>query len=214
MFFCIHIDSVKKLSLLIALLMQPMMLQAESTDNSTVERNASTSPGNQGLQGNYTNPNWPASRQVEREIVPPPPPGPYMSLALNDFSGNRSSFPQGAAGSVSKSGQFDVPKQALSPDVQWPKNLRTSKHWLPENGYRYVPLQPRPTMKQYQETPYNSLPNYNQGYRRSSNMNAPDPRWTPSTEAGYRVPYSYAPASRTSHGKAVNTVPYPSAGQP
>ena len=208
-----HFINVKILSLLAALLVVPMASHAESPEVAAVKLDDTAGPGNDARGHVY--PNWQAtSRQAVRALIPPPPPGPYMSLALNDSSGNKSPFFQAPVESVNRSNPSAVPMQALSPDAPWPENLRKSKRWVPENGYRYVPLQPRSTMKPYHEAQFNSLPNYNQGYRRNTTMNTPGPRWTPSTGVAYGTPYHYVSPGRTGQVKPVSRTPYPATGQP
>lgn len=184
MSFCIRIDSVKKLSFLTALLMQPMLLMADVTDISAVNSDDSSDASNKGLQGKYAYPRWPASQQASKQtgrvIIPPPPPGPYMSLALNDFPANESSFDHDAMESVSKLDSSNVPMEAFSPDVPWPENTRPARRWVPENGYRYV--QPKITARSYQLTQNNLPLNYKQRYRRNSTMNWPAPGSAPSMD--------------------------------
>lgn len=211
MLFCPCIDNVKKLSLLIAMLMQPMLLQAQPADAFNAKLDDSTGPDIKKQQRNSPYPHWPAGRQINTVMVPPPPPGPYKSLALNDFSVNQASFSIDSMQATSKLAPADVPMEGFSPDVPWPENLRPVSHRMPENGYRYAP--PPVINKPYPGT-QNSPSNYRQGYRRSTNMNWPDSRWKPSMAADSRGPYSYTPAIRPGYSKTPNTAPYPSVGQP
>ena len=211
MLFCLGGDKVKKSSLLIALLMQPMLSQAEPVNIASTSLDDSTGLEHKKQQRFSHYPHWPASRQINTVMVPPPPPGPYTSLALDDFSVNKTSFADDSMRSVSKLDSTEVPMEVFSPDVPWPENLRPVKHWVPENDYRYAPP---PVINQSYPGTQNYPSNYRQVYGRSTNMNWPDPRWKPSVEAGSRGPYSYSPVIRPGYGKTPNTVPYPSVGQP
>ncbi|HEB82533.1 MAG TPA: hypothetical protein ENJ11_06695 [Gammaproteobacteria bacterium] len=103
-------------------------------------------------------PQWPGREQFRREIVPPPPPGPYMSSALSDvsvkgpaFSANRKPPVQTQASAPAAGGM-----QKFSPDRPWPDDLRPTQRWKPENGYHYV----APPVGSVQPTGV-----YNRGYR-------------------------------------------------
>lgn len=99
-------------------------------------------------------PNWPQRQQaqVRSVIVPPPPPGPYMSTALSNSSVSggsltrpynmRPSMSQGAR-PASQHKHPSKPMDMFSPDRPWPKDLRSQGNapatkWMPEHGYHYI----------------------------------------------------------------------------
>ncbi|NOQ89031.1 MAG: hypothetical protein GQ550_08920, partial [Gammaproteobacteria bacterium] len=97
MFYCASIKQVKKAVMLFSLLMFSTLLQAESPDN--VDSSDSAATAEAGLKSaagdqprDYIFPDWPERKQAHRQVVPPPPPGPYMSSALSDFSVRGPSF--------------------------------------------------------------------------------------------------------------------------
>lgn len=174
MSFCICMGRTKQLSLLIALLLPSLVLQAESSDVSTVKFEEAINTVHITQQRNYQYPKWPVRLQVSRVLVPPPPLGPYMSLAFNDFSVNKSSFAGNSKQYTSNEDLSNVPMEVFSPDVPWPENLSSANRWMPEYGYHYV--QPQAVKKSYQVTQNNSPSNYGPRYRKKFNMNGPDSR--------------------------------------
>lgn len=120
-------------------------------------------------------PQWPAHVRVNKEIIPPPPPGPYMSTALGDYSAPGSGFTRELNRPEMGFDSANVPMDVFSPDIPWPKNLRTPKSpnkWMPDNGYSYAPPhQPQRMSRQNNQAPsannFNSVPRVN-----SNNTNA------------------------------------------
>lgn len=128
------------------LLVPSVIAQAETADASVVQAqdvNTEAAPvatTEQRAPSRYVFPRWPESRQMNRrEQIPPPPPGPYMSTALSDFSIKGPSFGNGMYDPTASSGSTQVKAETFSPDVPWPDNLRDApNHWKPSTGYRFV----------------------------------------------------------------------------
>ncbi len=191
MFTCISINRVKKAVILFSLLMFSTFLQAESSAN--VESSDSAAKAETGLESvaedqprDFIFPDWPERKQSNRQMVPPPPPGPYMSSALSDFSVRGPSFgshpvSSGSNKPVSASDPSNVPMATFSPDRPW-LNHAYRKHkykhdcppacspqrWVPENGYQYAPL--------VKKKSYPAVPN-----RMPGQQNMPDMKWPPSS---------------------------------
>jgi len=149
----------KQVNLFVLLLAQSVVVQAaatgltaEAADDSTtaepvvVSDNAEQSTSELSTQ-RY--PRWPERKQVHRDMVPPPPPGPYMSSALSDFSVKGQTFRstpdrETMRASTANLDPYNISMDAFSPDRPWPKSLRgnTNKpapgRWKPDNGYQYV----------------------------------------------------------------------------
>jgi hypothetical protein len=207
MFYCVSIKQVKKAVMLSALLMFSTFLQAESSAN--VESSESAAKAETGLkpaadqQRDFIFPDWPKRKQSNRQMIPPAPPGPYMSSALTDFSVGGLSFGSNPVSSesnktVSASDPSNVPMSTFSPDRPWLDHAyRKHKYdsdcppacspqrWMPENGYQYAPLVNK---KLYPVVP-NRIP---------GRQSMPDMKWPPSS----RLPsmgstangaYPYAP---------------------
>lgn len=176
---------VKTLCLSFTLLIMSTMLQAEPMGIVMVSPEQAANTANRNQRDTYAYPKWPTSQQVSKEIIPPPP-GPYMSLALNDMSVGRSSFARAPKQYTSKLEPASVPMEAFSPDVPWPENLRPAKRWVPVDGYHYV--QPKVTKsianRSFQVTKNNSSSGYATRYRRSSDMKESETRWMPPMGTG------------------------------
>lgn len=146
----------------------------------------------------YKFPQWPDREQLVKERVPPPPPGPYMSTALSDFTVKGAVFKldiekyesgrELRPGSNHKAQQAEsksdlAGKQAMdvfSPDRPWPKSsgsgsAYTPDRWLPENGYRFV--SPEAYRQLQAETPYRRARMPVSGF--PPNMSGSVPRWQP-----------------------------------
>jgi hypothetical protein len=205
--------SMLKTGLFILLLTQSMMLQAEAESGTVPEQAAesavdsgndqqltaqSQQASNQQMGKMHRNfPRWPERAQAHKELIPPPPPGPYMSTALNDHSVQGRSF--GAGLNKPPVHHFDpsaVPMDMYSPDRPWPDNLRPSNHWMPDKGYHFA--SPSVHKKPYPATAPNMPVHSNYGYRPGPAINPPGnwptmntsgSRWMPSMGSGYRNPY-------------------------
>jgi hypothetical protein len=143
-------------------------------------------------QQNYKYPRWPERRMVNREMVPPPPPGPYMSSALSDFTvkglsfARDSSFDRDADSDELNDAKYmfessNTTMNRFSPDRPWPKNLqskntRLPSRWMPDSGYRYVnPRQEHNTATVLKRLPF--MGDY--GYRMPDDMlSKSNPRYT------------------------------------
>jgi hypothetical protein len=236
--FYLNFNSVKKTGLLILLLTQSMVLQAELIEASNATDKAAVESNNDDQQWQDKFPPWPKRRQEHKEIIPPPPPGPYMSSALSDFSVkglsfgrdfNRPELNEPVSGFVTS----DVPIETFSPDIPWPEqdhqhqqhnhNLKSPNRWMPENGYRFV--EPGVNKKSYPAVSFPLLPGGNDGYRPGTNLNIPDSRAMPSMGVTHRES-SYAPdydAGRSGSvmnnsamrsGNSAYRQPYLSSGKP
>lgn len=104
-------------------------------------------------EDSFDYPPWPTSSEhMERELIPLPPPGPYMSTALNDDSIRGASFGQvmdesGSSDAGVPLGYDDMSMEMFSPDRPWPKDLRSGaeqerfspQRWMPKGGYHFKP---------------------------------------------------------------------------
>ena len=181
-------------------------LQAESFDNADVSDSAANAEtGLKSIadqQQDFKFPNWPERPQSNRQLVPPPPPGPYMSSALSDFSVKGPSFGVNSEElelnqPVPGADLSNVPMETFNPDRPWPEQRRYKKRkqgcppacspgrWMPENGYQYV----TPHVNKAYPVEQNHMP---------GSMKAPDMNWSGSRlPAKDKVPdgrpYPYAP---------------------
>lgn len=188
---CMNFGTVKTSALLIVLFLPSTMLLAEETASISSAAGSATEERNKPAERTtYNFPRWPEPRQEQREIIPPPPPGPYMSLALSNFSSIEPAFGDEAK-EANDGADSSVVVDAFSPDRPWPKVLRPVKRWMPEDGYRYVNSQ---ASKQSNSAAQNRpSANYNYGYRPAPDMNWSGPNWMPAMNAGTAVPYAYPP---------------------
>jgi hypothetical protein len=219
MSFYISYDSIKKAGLLFFLLTQSMLIWAESATNPDVTAGSV----DQDQYGKTNFPSWPVRQPVVKEIVPPPPPGPYMSLGLNDFPVSESSFESKANRPQIELDSSGVPIETFSPDAPWPKNIRPAKRWMPENGYQYV--NPQIARQPYTAVQNNREYNYNYGYQRDPNIGWPGSKWAPSISPGPVAAYRYAPDYGSAYNNSANNnriqpgnpnyrAPYPVPGKP
>jgi len=189
MFTNMNIDSVKATFLLMALFIPSTMLHAEEAVLTSSSVATATEQASKPVQQTtYVFPGWPERPQAQREIIPPPPPGPYMSLALSNFANISPAFDKQRS---KKNDETDasVVMDAFSPDRPWPKILRPVKRWMPEDGYRYVDSQV--SQQAYSAAQNRPSANYNYGYRRAPYYNPPGymPAYNyPGAQSGYR-PY-------------------------
>jgi hypothetical protein len=82
-------------------------------------------------------PEWP-ERPARRELIPPPPAGPYMSSALSDFD----AFPVNTGGLRNEPKEQWMPLPFLDADMPWPETPEYARPepWIPESGeYHFVP---------------------------------------------------------------------------
>jgi hypothetical protein len=153
---------------------------------------------------------WPDYQPINKDLTPPPPPGPYMSTALSDHTVKRRPFGQRKNKPVRGSVPSAMPMDMYSPDRPWPDNLRPPKHWAPENGNHYVSPavrnKPSPAAA-HPAAAHNMSPNRppgdGYGYRSAPVMNPPGnwptmntsgSRWMPSMgTTGSRDSYPVAP---------------------
>ncbi len=190
MLFYASVSNIKKAALLI-LLIQASTIQAQTpdVDNSTLAADKAK-PAAQSF------PRWPERPQVNREIVPPPPPGPYMSTALNDFTVKAPALGRTMMNSPAAHHRASsVPMDTFSPDRPWPE-LRPTDRWKPENGYRYVapPAKPAHHAAPAYQPPMNAGPGYKHGYKSRHKRYTPKQMQPmPVTRDGSRRQYSYPP---------------------
>ena len=82
-------------------------------------------------------PEWP-ERPARRELIPPPPGGPYMSSALSEID----AFPANTGGLRNEFREQRMPPPLLEADMPWPETPEYARPepWIPESGeYRFVP---------------------------------------------------------------------------
>ena len=216
MFYCASIEQVKKAVLLFTLLMFSTLSRAELPDN--VDASNAAAKAETGLESaaddqarDYKFPDWPERKQPNRQMVPPPPPGPYMSSALSDFSVRGPSFGSNPDMSesnkpVSKVDPSNVPMETFSPDRPWLDDAYkkhkynpdcppacSPQRWMPENGYQYAPL--------VEKRSYPAVPNRMPGQQNMPDMNRSGSQspmnWPysrlPSMGGAPNGPYPYAP---------------------
>lgn len=134
-------SKVKQAALLFGMLLQTVTVQtlagqAAETAEASAESMAVAS--GEEPQRRYSFPQWPERKQVTREVIPPAPPGPYMSSALSHFSTAGTTFSRRADKPVARMRSPEMPMQAFSPDLAWPSQLASPQRWIPENGYQFV----------------------------------------------------------------------------
>lgn len=171
MFFNSGFDKVKKAGLLFFLLTQAMVVPVQASDAPEAAAGSTVASGSEEQQREFSFPRWPERQQVNREVIPPAPPGPYMSSALSGSSINGASFAADNKPAI-KPESSSLPMEAFGPDIPWPSKSKTPDRWEPENGYNYV--KPAVNTQPYTAMPYNMPPNYNYGYR-APVMNWPGP---------------------------------------
>lgn len=216
-------------SVFFVLLAQSMLLQAESAGEGNVVSRAGGPSSDVSLQNRYQQqgfPGWPESRDSAKEMVPPPPPGPYRSTALSDYSVQGRTVSRNLTKPVTNVNPSNIPMETFSPDRPWPEyqerygNDRYAKQWMPETGVRYT--KPPIEIRAYPPTKNTMPAGGHHTYRsapvmRPPAMNTSGSRRMPSmatTPAGenflrpYPVPLNYA----TGYNKPVNREPYPVVG--
>ena len=164
-------------------------------------------------ENRFSYPRWPERRLPMRDIIPPPPPGPYMSTALNRFSLEGPSFDRPEISrpprrSIAAVETADTMMPAFGPDMPWPddpgsNNSTPLKRWEPEKGYHFVDQSEKPG---FVAPVYYTQPQYVYGYQYpapsfmgwSGNSRTPSMYSTPS----YNAPYGMMP------GRYYATQPY------
>jgi hypothetical protein len=144
----------------------------------------------------YQYPHWPKRQYQQREMVPPPPPGPYMSTALSDYSVKGPAFSryQSARDDDRDAARRMPGIEMYSPDREWPElrpgnDWRPKNHWEPKDGYHFPPLAPA---KKF--VPPVRKPDVSGPYSTTGNSMYPGSGWKPGMSFGsgstnYR-PYS------------------------
>ncbi len=161
MFFNSGFDNVKRAGWLFFLLTQAMVVQAQASDAPEAAADSTVATGSEEQQ-RFSFPRWPERHQVNREVIPPAPPGPYMSSALSGSSFKGDFFAADNKPAI-KLEPSSLPMDAFGPDIPWPSNSQTPDRWEPESGYNYV--KPVVNKQPYTAMPYYMPPNYNYGYR-------------------------------------------------
>jgi hypothetical protein len=224
-------DNVRKMVLLFCLLTPSMVIFAEASDTGGAKVEESGDAVNQSplMANNF--PRWPERQRVEKEIVPPPPPGPYMSLGLNDFPVSETPFGRDTNNPHVQLDISGAPVQAFSPDEPWPKNIRPTKRWMPENGYQYIEPQAEknlyPAMRDnpannyysYPGAPYMAWPGANNWSSPTMGAPAPSYRYTPDYGPRYNASANTnrPPQVNPNRPPQVNPayrVPYPAPSKP
>jgi len=208
MFFINRLSRIRNVSMLASLLACSFMVQAQVSESAP--ETASEQKVSEGKQAVYHFPKWPNRKHVKRKMVPPPPPGPYMSTALSGKSLKAPSFSSRANKPNMAFDSSKVSMNTFSPDVDWPTNLRPPTRWVPENGYQYVQPQATnnrrhaaPQKNQYryrrQQGPQmnwsgmsfnpNSNPNQNNNSTNGTSVSMPGMMGYPASRNQYRRPY-------------------------
>ncbi len=155
----------------LVLLMMPMPAQASDAEVTANEAEAAVTSASEDKQRAFSFPRWPQSRQINRERIPLPPPGPYMSSALSDFTFKDSTFDRDWDGYASRTDSPDIPMDKFSPDIPWPSQAKSPARWRPDSGYRFI--EPPTEKKPYQAMPSKSSSNNYYGYKRRPVMSWP-----------------------------------------
>jgi len=163
-------------AIVMALLLQLTNVSAEQL----IESLPGTFPGSGGFPGSVepsglppAYPEWP-ERPARREMIPPPPAGPYMSSALSEVD----AFPADTGGLRDEFREQQMHSPFFEPDMPWPgiPERGRPQAWIPESGeYRFVPEE---VVRQL-ESPAHSgrrQPMYQQypGYRPAPPLRRPD----------------------------------------
>jgi len=175
-------------------------------------------------ENRFSYPRWPERSVPKREIIPPPPPGPYMSTALNRFSlegpgFDRDEISRPPRRTIATLDTADARTPEFSPDMPWPgdpgsNNSTPLKRWQPKKGYHFVDESEKPASA---APAYYRQPQYVYGYQHPapSNMGGYGNSWMPSmySRPSYNAPYGLMP------GRYYSTQPYQQrpggiAGQP
>ena len=157
--------------ILISLLVKPGQVSAEPTISTLLP---DAFPGSGGLARPFTGsdlppayPQWP-ERPVRRQIIPPPPGGPYMSSAMSEID----AFPDDSGGlrnisDESTEQRMDSP--FFKVDMPWPETPERDapELWMPESGeYKFVPeelvreLESSPPGRRLEQQMYQPYPRY------------------------------------------------------
>ncbi|HHJ36253.1 MAG TPA: hypothetical protein ENJ87_10855 [Gammaproteobacteria bacterium] len=128
---------LSQLGLLVSILAPAFVVQAK-TPEAASDSTALEATGEIKQQQVYDYPKWPERKQATREIVPPPPPGPYMSSALIGGTIKAPSFGNRIKKSEMAVGPSGFSMNNFSPDVPWPTDMKPPSRWKPKNGYHYV----------------------------------------------------------------------------
>ena len=203
--FTSAISKANKAVLFLFLLMQTVAVQAlEPTETAA---GSDTEPATEAVatadgerQRKFDFPRWPEhkrlDRGVPREVIPPAPPGPYMSSALSKFSVAGPAFARNANKPAIRMKPSEMPMEAFSPDIPWPGNHDAPQRWVPESGYNFfepvvnernypvmtfrgpqpgpqtgMQFAPQRVVQQRSQQPSN----YSAAYGRRPNMNRPAP---------------------------------------
>jgi hypothetical protein len=185
--------AARKALLFFVLLLPGLAVFADTSDSTSDESTGEVLKAQQ----QFSFPAWPERPQYRKENVPPPPPGPYMSSALNDYTFTRPPFdnelPYEQVPPVDQNNTGLV-MDTFSPDVPWPDDRRGEvqgvNRWMPENGYQYI--QPSSgAVGAQQKAYYDYWGRRGQSPQdRGQNLNAP--RWMPAMGNGanrYYGPY-------------------------
>ncbi len=158
-----------------------------------------------GRAKNHRFSHWPHHTQANKTLIPPPPPGPYKSSALSDYSVQapvRRSAKQPPRRPPARNDSAAMPMDMFSPDIPWPTNLRPERqmpkrqpsangqHYVNERGVPNAPYAPA-AGKRYgaynnygrQQRAYPSAP-----YRNDMGMR--NSRWVPNMSMAPPGPYN------------------------
>lgn len=130
-----------------------------------------TFPGSGGLARSFAGsdlppayPEWP-QRSIRSEVVPLPPPGPYMSTAMSGID----AFPANTGGLRDDYGEQQMRSPFFTADMPWPETPKRARPeaWMPESGeYHFVPEEvvhqlesPAPSIRQERQR-YQPYPGY------------------------------------------------------
>jgi hypothetical protein len=159
---------------------------------------------NRRKENRFSFPRWPERGLPKREVIPPPPPGPYMSTALNRFSLEGPAFDRPEISrpprrNIAALETADTRTPEFSPDMPWPggpgsNNSTPLKRWEPQKGYHFVDESEKPGSA---VPAYYRQPQYVHGYQHPapSFMGWSGNNWAPSmySRPSYNGPYGLMP---------------------
>jgi len=121
-----------------------VFLAANVSAQQTMESMPDTFPGSRGYPESVAPfdlppayPEWP-ERPLRREIIPPPPGGPYMSSALSDVD----AFPADTGGLRDEFSRQQLHSPFFEADMPWPEtpDRGQPEAWIPESGEYHLPI--------------------------------------------------------------------------
>jgi len=158
-----------------------------------------------GRAKNHRFPHWPHHMQANKTLIPPPPPGPYKSSALSDYSVQapvRRSVKQPPRRPPMRNNSAAAPMEMFSPDIPWPTNLRperkmperqlsgSGQHYAGERGAPNMPYGPAAAQRYGAYNNYGRQPQANLSTPYRNDMGMGNSRWMPNMSMAPPGPYN------------------------